>query len=50
MAKKATEKIDLYKIHKAEYAAPRKPALIETQPAQYLGVDGVGEPGWYFNL
>jgi hypothetical protein len=38
-------KIDLYKLHKAEYAAPKKPVLIECQPAQYLAIAGCGEPG-----
>jgi hypothetical protein len=41
----APEKIDLYKIHKAEYAAPKKPVLIDTKPARYLTIDGWGEPG-----
>jgi hypothetical protein len=41
----AAEKIDLYKLHKDEYVAPKKPALVETKPASYLTVDGQGEPG-----
>jgi len=46
MAKTATaDKIDLYKIHKAEYAAPREPALVALKAARYLAVDGIGEPG-----
>lgn len=40
-----TEKLDLYKQHKAEYAARQKPALIEAQRAQYLAVCGRGAPG-----
>jgi hypothetical protein len=40
-----TEKIDLYKQHKDEYAAPAKPVLIEAKPARYLAVAGEGEPG-----
>ncbi|MDY7107699.1 MAG: GyrI-like domain-containing protein [Planctomycetota bacterium] len=39
------DKIDLYKLNKAEYAAPRKPKLIETKPAQYMVVEGRGAPG-----
>lgn len=38
-------KLDLYKLHKAEYAAPRKPALVKIQPALYLSIQGRGEPG-----
>lgn len=39
------KKIDLYQLHKSEYVAPKKPVLIECQPAQYLAVKGKGEPG-----
>jgi hypothetical protein len=39
------EKIDLYKLHKAEYAATRKPAFVEVNPATYLAVSGQGAPG-----
>jgi hypothetical protein len=42
---KACEKIDLFKQHKDEYAAPRKPALVQTKPARYLIVNGRGAPG-----
>jgi hypothetical protein len=42
---KAPLKIDLYKLHKAEYAATRKPALVEIKPAIYLGIAGQGAPG-----
>jgi hypothetical protein len=38
-------KVDLYKLHKSEYVAPKKPAIIECKPAQYLAIDGQGEPG-----
>ncbi len=38
------EKIDLYKIHKAEYVATKKPALVKTRPAQYLTISGHGAP------
>jgi hypothetical protein len=40
-----TDKIDLYKLHKAEYAAPKKPKLIETKRAKYMAVEGRGAPG-----
>jgi hypothetical protein len=39
------EKIDLYKTNKTEYATPRKPMLIETNPALYLSISGRGAPG-----
>ncbi len=39
------EKIDLYKTHKAEYAAKKDPALVTIGPAKYLTIDGKGEPG-----
>jgi len=40
-----TTKLDLYKMHKAEYAAPTKPALVRTKPALYLTIAGQGAPG-----
>ena len=40
-----TDKLDLLKHYKAQYAQPKKPALIETEPAQYLAVTGSGAPG-----
>jgi hypothetical protein len=42
---KTAEKIDLYKLNKSEYAASRKPALVETKPAHYLAIEGKGPPG-----
>jgi hypothetical protein len=42
---KSSPKIDLYKIHKAEYAAKRKPAMVELKPANYLAIAGRGAPG-----
>ena len=39
------EKLDLYKENKAEYAAPKKPALITSRKAQYLAISGSGQPG-----
>jgi hypothetical protein len=38
-------KIDLYKTHKTEYAAPRKPALVTIGKAWYLAIEGQGAPG-----
>ncbi len=38
-------KLDLYKKHKAEYATPKKPVLLNVAPAQYLAISGQGEPG-----
>jgi hypothetical protein len=38
-------KVDLYRQHKSEYVAPKKPAFIEIGNAQYLGIAGEGEPG-----
>jgi hypothetical protein len=38
-------KLDLYKAHKAEYAAPKTPALIDAPPAAYLSIEGAGAPG-----
>ena len=38
-------KLDLYKLNKAEYAATRKPALVELKPATYLAISGQGAPG-----
>lgn len=38
-------KLDLYKLHKSEYAGPRKPVLIDTKRARYFTIDGRGEPG-----
>jgi hypothetical protein len=42
---KTMEKIDLYKLNKSEYAANRKPALVEIKPADYLTIEGKGPPG-----
>ncbi len=42
---KTQPKLDLYKTHKAEYAATRKPALVKLRPATYLAISGQGAPG-----
>ncbi len=41
----AATKLDLYKLHAAEYAAPKRPAVVATRPGRYLAIDGRGEPG-----
>ena len=38
-------KLDLYVEHKAEYVTPKNPVLIDISAAQYLAIDGSGEPG-----
>lgn len=38
-------KLDLYKQHKTEYVAPRKPVFVTVTPAKYLAVSGTGTPG-----
>jgi hypothetical protein len=40
-----SEKIDLYKIHKTDYAAPKKPVWVDIAKASYLTVSGSGAPG-----
>jgi hypothetical protein len=40
-----TAKLDLYKLHKAEYVTPKKPVLVRTKPARYLTIGGQGAPG-----
>jgi hypothetical protein len=39
------EKIDLAKLWKSDYAAPRKPVLLSMPEAVYLAIEGQGEPG-----
>ena len=41
----STKKLDLYKTFAADYATPRAPTLVEPHPAQYLAIEGRGEPG-----
>ncbi len=42
---KTPPKLDLYKTHKAEYAAPRKPVVVDLGAASYLALSGQGAPG-----
>ncbi len=39
----AGEKIDLYKQHKDQYKAGKKPILLTAEEASYLAIDGRGE-------
>ncbi len=39
------DKIDLFKIHKADYIAPKKPQSCHVANAHYLTINGVGGPG-----
>jgi hypothetical protein len=42
---RAQDKLDLYRLHKSDYAAPRKPVLLDIAPATYLAISGQGAPG-----
>jgi len=42
---RATGKIDFGKLRKEEYAAPKKPVLLNIKPAVYLSIAGAGAPG-----
>jgi len=39
------EKIDLYRLHKNDYTAPKKPLLLDIASAAYLSICGRGVPG-----
>jgi hypothetical protein len=39
------EKLDLFKLHKNEYAARLQPSLVTIGPGVYLAIEGQGEPG-----
>ena len=39
------EKIDLFRTHKDEYAAPKSPILVDVQEGIYLTIEGRGAPG-----
>lgn len=41
----STKKLDLYKTFAGDYAASRTPTVVETHAAQYLAIEGHGEPG-----
>ena len=38
-------KVDLYKLHKMEYAAKSKPAMVTISKGHYLAIEGHGAPG-----
>jgi hypothetical protein len=40
----AAKKLDLYRLHAAEYVLPRTPQLVATKPAKYLAIAGSGDP------
>ncbi len=40
-----TAKVDLFRLHRAEYSAKESPSVIRIAPAQYLAVTGKGAPG-----
>lgn len=39
------DKLDLFKLHKAEYAMPMEPVIIVLAPAKFLAISGRGVPG-----
>lgn len=39
------DKIDLFKLHKADYIAPKKPQTCHVANAHYLAINGIGGPG-----
>lgn len=41
----AVTRLDLFRLHAAEYVAPKRPAVVATRPGRYLTIDGQGEPG-----
>jgi len=40
----AADKLDLFKVHKEEYAARTEPSLVELRKGRYLAVEGQGAP------
>lgn len=42
---KTSEKIDVYKLHKADYVAPKDPVILNLKSGKYLTTDGQGKPG-----
>lgn len=41
----ANKKIDLFKLNKDEYVAPKKPTIVDVKRASYLTISGKGAPG-----
>jgi hypothetical protein len=44
-ARTGKQKLDLYKLHAADYATPKSPKLVDIGKAQYLAIEGQGQPG-----
>lgn len=42
---KTATKLDLGKLHKADYVTPKQPVLLTIKPAHYLAISGQGAPG-----
>jgi len=40
-----SRRVDLFRLHHAEYVAPRNPRIITAGKGQYLSVEGRGKPG-----
>jgi hypothetical protein len=40
----AAKKLDLYRLHAAEFVAPRTPRVVATTPAKILAIAGSGDP------
>jgi hypothetical protein len=44
-ARRTLPKLDIYRLHRADYEAPRTPKLVRIPPAKYLALSGSGRPG-----
>ena len=42
---KTATKLDLGRLHKADYVTPKQPVLLTLKPAHYLAISGQGAPG-----
>ena len=42
---KSAAKLDLHKLHRAEYAPAREPIILHVRDGHYLAIEGRGEPG-----
>ncbi len=42
---KPAAKLDLAKLHRADYVAPRQPVVLTIKPTRYLAISGQGAPG-----
>jgi len=41
----STEKLDLFKTHKDQYAAPKKPIIVTLPKVSYIAIEDTGAPG-----